>query len=181
MLMATAADAKEGIFEAIISRVGGLQTRMHSVLKSLGKEKLVPGRIKKGLGKAYDILTMITNVCQTAGKEWSEIKKMTIAAPTSQDRLFDDVEKLEEDEDKVIKLVKGLSAVIYSDREMRDFLKTNYFDIYNDLKRLMFHCIKAMLELKAEEENLEVQVEGIEKRFAYNAEAAIARHFPHIK
>jgi len=172
---------KQEIFEEIIYTIGSLRTRLHSLMVSLQAQPIVPGHIKDRIKNADDILLIISDVCLVAGKEWGEVKKMARIVPFGQEKIFSAIRKLEKDEDKIIKLVKELSAVVYSDRRTHDFLKTNHYDIYADLKRFMFSCIKAMAELISEERELEIQIEGLEKEFEYNAEATIAKYFPHIK
>lgn len=172
--------SKEGIFIEIHTKAGGIQSKLRSLLASIKRDKIVPGHVKKKIRNAYDFLQMIINVCMAAGRDWQELERMTIAAPLGQNKVFEDLARLEKDEDKIIKLVREISAAVYSDRKTHDFLKVNHLNLYLGLKGFMFHCIKAMLELKAEEEGLEVAIAGIEKRFKYNAEAVIAKHFPHI-
>ncbi len=172
---------KQEIFDSIIAKIGSLVTKLRSLTVSIGTEKLVPVRVKERIMEAIDILQVMTGMCRLGEREWKEMKKMTMVTPLGQAKLFQELEELESAEDRIIKIVRRLSAAVYSDRKTRDFLKTNHYDLYTDLKMFMFHCIKAMLELVREERELKVQIEGLEKRFEYNAEAAIKEFFPHIE
>lgn len=141
----------------------------------------------KRLKYIANMLTTVKALCRGGHRHWGIVRnevEVNITHAKDEKRLFDELSDLETTEDRLLKIAKEISQIIYSDKEFHDKLKAKNKLLYEGLKRFIMRIVNLMVYLKNEQQGLVVKTEELERQFVYkfgrDPSAMIGHYFNHI-
>ena len=154
--------------------------KLAKVLEAI-REKGDVGRLGDGIKLLYAIHHLSDNM----GRDWGIIRRHTMSQEATTKHIkgfLEDLDDLEKNEHRLVRLVHELSQAVYSHSKTKTLLKGSYRPVYDRLKGLMLSVISIVKLMDDGEKELKQKLSQVEKefkrRFLYNAEKMIEIYFP---
>lgn len=139
------------------------------------------GSLYRKLRHEYDILALITYIAGHHDQYWAEIKRAVEPRLVSDDEDRGFIHELDgfiRPENRIVKLTKEHSAIVYADKELHDYLKKKHKPEYLKLKDFGLHIIGI---LKLNGYDMKKMYSELRSRHFYDLGAMLDSYFPDIR